>query len=72
MSDSTCSQETSKEAGCGEYRQKIVGFQKGPDYMQLNERHQKRLCEVTFLAVLGGRVGVGWRENGSFTREAGK
>lgn len=39
------------------------GFQKGPLH-PADERRQKSLCEVTFLAGLGGQAEVGWREDG--------
>lgn len=45
------------------YRQKVLGFQKRPDCNWLDKRHQKGLCEVAFLADLGGQAEVGWREN---------
>lgn len=37
-----------------------LGFQKGPDYIWLYERHQKMLCGVMSLAGLGqAEVGLG-------------
>lgn len=39
------------------------GFQKGRLH-PADEKRQKRLCEVTFLAGLGGQAEGGWREDG--------